>query len=326
MTSKGLISIIVPVYNVEQYLDQCVQSIVEQTYSNIEIILVDDGSTDNCPAMCNSWAEKDTRVKVIHKTNGGLSDARNAGLAVAKGEYVGFIDSDDYISKDMYELLLNSILDNNSDISICGIQLFWEDGTEPKMLSADGSYVLNKEEALLSVINESLIKQPVVYKLYKYNLIKDLLFPVGKYHEDVFWTYLAVARAENISIFDNPCYFYRQRNNSIMNSSYSLKRLDGLEAVYLRTSFIQKNIPALANAAKSSLWFSCIYTMQMVTKHCSKEDMRTAKSFVNNYLDMFPIRSVFKINITFKQRVWLLLARISFTLCYKLRNLLGIGF
>ena len=121
------ISVIVPVYKVEPYLDKCVSSIVNQTHKNLEIILVDDGSPDNCPAMCDAWAEKDSRIRVMHKTNGGLSDARNAGMAVATGELMAFVDSDDWIVPDMYEYLYQRLTEDNSDIAACGVQMVWED-------------------------------------------------------------------------------------------------------------------------------------------------------------------------------------------------------
>ena len=123
----ALISVIIPVYKVEEYLENCIQSVIKQTVSDLEIILVDDGSPDQCPEICDLWADKDSRIKVIHKENGGLSDARNAGMKVATGEYVSFIDSDDYISLDFYETLLETIVDNDSDIVECGVVKFYED-------------------------------------------------------------------------------------------------------------------------------------------------------------------------------------------------------
>ena len=171
-----LISVIVPVYKVEKYLDRCVESIVNQTYKNLEIILVDDGSPDNCGAMCDNWAEKDSRIKVIHKENGGLSDARNAGMNTATGDLMGFVDSDDYISPDMYQLLYENMLENNSDISACGVQIVFEDDRPANLLTKDSNIVLNTGEAMKAIIEESYLKQPVWYKLYKTELIKDIPF------------------------------------------------------------------------------------------------------------------------------------------------------
>ena len=142
------ISVIVPVYKVEAYLDKCISSIANQTYRNLEIILVDDGSPDNCPAMCDTWAEKDSRIRVIHKTNGGLSDARNAGMAIATGELMTFVDSDDWIAPDMCEHLYQRLAGDNSDIATCGVQMVWEDKTPSRTLTRESSCVLNQEEAM----------------------------------------------------------------------------------------------------------------------------------------------------------------------------------
>src|SRR5699024_3764138 len=121
------ISIIIPIYGVEKYIDRCVNSVVNQTYRNLEIILVDDGSPDNCPSICDEWAKKDRRIKVIHKKNGGLSDARNVGMNSATGELIGFIDSDDWVCEEMYQLLYENMKQNDSDISACGVKMVWED-------------------------------------------------------------------------------------------------------------------------------------------------------------------------------------------------------
>ena len=207
MNTYPLISIIVPIYKVEQYLGRCVESIVNQTYKNLEIILVDDGSPDNCPAMCDNWACKDARIKVVHKQNGGLSDARNAGMDIAKGEYIAFVDSDDYVRSDMYELLYNNMQENESDISACGVEMVREDETPIAMLTPLGSYVLNNEEAMIAIIEEDVLKQPVWYKLYKLKCVQNNYFPVGKYHEDIFWSYLAVAKAKYLYTVYLSCTF-----------------------------------------------------------------------------------------------------------------------
>ena len=271
-----LISVIVPVYKVEAYLDRCVQSIVDQTYRNLEIILVDDGSPDNCPAMCDIWAEKDDRIRVIHKENGGLSDARNAGMAVETGQYISFIDSDDYIAPEMYRLLVDRMAADSSDIAACGAEMVYEDGSVSRMLTRSGSCVLNREEAMEACVEESWLKQPVWYKLYKTELIRDVLFPVGKYHEDVFWTWQAVSRAQKVSVFDTPCYFYVQRSSSIMGEDYSLRRLNAIEAKQIRLEYIEKEYPMLAERCKVDLIFSCMYHGQLAQKALSKSERAEA--------------------------------------------------
>ena len=146
---SDLISVVVPVYKVEKYLDECVQSIVNQTHRNLEIILVDDGSPDRCPQLCDEWAEKDSRIRVIHQKNGGLSAARNAGLDVAKGDYIGFVDSDDYIAPDMYEQLLIPLLKENKKTSCCLISRVFDNGTVVAE-SRDSEYdeVMNVQKAV----------------------------------------------------------------------------------------------------------------------------------------------------------------------------------
>ena len=319
-----LISVIVPVYNVEKYLDHCVQSIVAQTYTSLEIILVDDGSPDRCPDMCDAWAAKDSRVKVIHKENGGLSDARNAGMAAATGELMGFVDSDDYIAPEMYRLLYENMVENRSDISACGVEMVWEDGTPSRNLTPSGGCVMNREEAMEAIINESLLKQPVWYKLYKTALIRDIPFPAGKCHEDVFWSYQAVGRASKVSVFDTPCYFYLQRRGSIMGSSYSLKRLDALEAKLLRSRYVEENLPSLISADKCDLLFSCIYAMQQTLLHLSGEAQAAAKEkILSIYKSGKPYRK--PATLPLKQRVWFYLARLSLPMACILRNLFRIG-
>ena len=271
-----LLTIVVPVYKVEAYLDRCVQSIADQTYRNLEIILVDDGSPDNCGSMCDAWAQKDERIKVIHKENGGLSDARNAGMAVASGEYIGFIDSDDYIAPEMFQLLYDQLCTDGSDIAACGVEMVFEDGTPSRPLTPSGCTVLNRKEAMEAILRESWLKQPVWYKLYRADLIRNIPFPVGKYHEDVFWSWQAVARAEKVSVFDTPCYFYVQRSGSIMGEGYSLRRLDAIEAKCQRLEFLKREYPELAAAGQIDLLFTCMYHGQLALKALPKKERNQA--------------------------------------------------
>ena len=321
-----LISIIVPVYKVEAYLDRCVQSIVDQTYRNLEIILVDDGSPDNCPAMCDAWAAKDSRIRVIHKENGGLSDARNAGMAMATGEFVGFVDSDDYIAPEMYQLLYDRIRRDGSDIAACGVEMVFEDGSPARPLTKTGSCVLSRKEAMEAVVSESWLKQPVWYKLYKTELVRDILFPVGKYHEDVFWTWQAVARAEKVSIFDTPCYFYVQRGGSIMAERYSLRRLDALEAKVKRLEYMEREFPDLADWSRTDLLFSCMYHGQLAVKDLSGEEKKQAMACIRAIVKDCPSPSRQAMSkLPAMHRCWLYLAKANLLMACQVRNLLGVG-
>ena len=323
MTVLPLISIIVPVYGVEEYLDRCVKSVVDQTYHNLEIILVDDGSPDNCPVMCDNWTEKDSRIKVIHKQNGGLSDARNVGMAGSTGEFIFFLDSDDTIAPQAIQLLFDSLMDTESEISVCGMEMVWDDGTPGRMLTRKGSCVLNREMAMEAIIRETWLKQPACGKLYKAELIREIPFPVGKCHEDVFWSYQAVGRARKVSVFDTPCYFYLQRGGSIMGSGYSPKRLDALEARTERMGYLEMEFPALVEEGKRELWFFCMYLLQMAMKNLDGEALMSTKNRVRKAIK--EVRPVSAGNISLKQRLWLNLSQVSFEGTCRLRNMLGIG-
>ena len=324
MKQLPLISVIVPIYKVEDYLDRCVSSIVNQTYPNLEIILVDDGSPDHCPAMCDTWAAKDARIKVIHKQNGGLSDARNAGMAAATGELLGFVDSDDWIAPDMYERLYQRLTEDHSDMAACGVEMVWEDGTGSQMLTRPGSCVLEREEAMRAIIEESWLKQPVWYKLYKTALVRDIPFPIGKCHEDVFWSFQAVGAANRVSVFDSPCYFYRQRSNSIMGVGYSLKRLDALEARVQRYQYMQAHFPGLVAIERTTFLFFCIYSMQMAQKYLSGDNYQTAKQRIKRTISKIKLLDEVG-NLSFKQRLWVALAQLSLGMTCRLRNVLHIG-
>ena len=259
------ISVIVPIYNVEDYLHRCVDSIINQTYTNLEIILVDDGSPDNCLKICDEYAKKDSRIKVVHKKNGGLSDARNAGLEIATGEYIGFVDSDDYISLYFYEKLMNVIKVSGSDIVECGVKKFTENNEINDVENSKLDFkIFNKFEAMQNLIMNKILSVTVWNKLYKKDVIDKLRFKVGKTNEDNFFTYLAFDNANKISKLDDELYYYLQRENSIMGESYKLNRLDEIEAKYERFKFIEKNYKNLTLLAKKDVMFGCLYAYQQL--------------------------------------------------------------
>lgn len=323
--NKPLISVIVPIYKVEDYLERCIQSIVNQTYRNLEIILVDDGSPDQCGTMCDSWREKDSRIKVIHKKNGGLSDARNAGMEVATGELMGFVDSDDWIEPYMYELLYQHMQQDNSDIAACGVEMVWEDGAPSRMLTASGSYILSRDEAMRALMEESLLKQPVWYKLYKTPLVQNIPFPVGKCHEDVFWSYQAVGTASRVSVFDKPCYHYMQRANSIMGDGYSMKRLDAIEGKCQRQQYLECHAPELVDLGLIDLHFSCFYNGQQALKHLPTLEVESTFSVLRNVLAVYPMTARARNQQKLTRKVWLYLENISLKLVCVFRNLIRIG-
>lgn len=325
MNGKGLISIIVPIYKVEKLLERCIKSIVCQTYPDLEIILVNDGSPDNCPDICNRWAEKDSRIKVIHKKNGGLSDARNAGLKLASGEFIGFIDSDDWIAPEMYERLLKAIIQDDSDIAACSIEMVWENDFQRSMLTQEINCVLNRQEAQLELLIESKLKDPVWYKLYKKSVIDGILFEKGKYHEDVFWSYQVIGNANYVSIIDYIGYYYWQRSESIMGEKYSLKRLDAVEGKCNRQEYFKEYFPELENKGLADLWFTCLYQGQVALKELSQKEILQVFQRLNEVLKKYPIlKKSFK-DIKKMHRIWILLEKISLLQTCKIRNLLKVG-
>ena len=318
---SSVISVIVPIYNVENYLDRCIESIVNQTYKDLEIILVDDGSPDNCPQMCDSWAEKDNRIKVVHKENGGLSDARNAGMLHVTGEIVSYIDSDDRIESNMFEKMLTQMEQDNSDIVSCGVKWVEENGKLLRNDTVEQNEILDTHSAMSELINDGKLKQHVWNKIYKTELIKAIPFEKGKYHEDVFWSYQIIGKAERVSVVADSYYYYVQRTNSIMGEGFSEKRLDALDANYLRCEYMKKNFPDLFDNALYVYIGSCHYQLQCAVRTNQPD------SVIQNILDRLDYRKSGHPTrgITAKQKLWYYLFTCFPHMTSKLRNSLNIG-
>lgn len=237
-----LITIIVPIYKVEDYLRRCVDSILNQSYKNLEIILVDDGSPDRCGEICDAYANVDKRIKVIHKKNGGLSDARNIGIEIAQGKYVSFIDSDDWISREYVEKLYKLLINNNADISVCN---FIKTLTETLQVEhvQEEIYKYSNVEALEQLYDKFSVQMVIACgKLYKRNLFDDIRFPVGRIHEDEFTTYRLIYKANQIVLTTEPLLYYWQREDSITGVGFSIKnKLHAIDAFLERAEFLKKN-------------------------------------------------------------------------------------
>jgi len=239
MSENPLVSVIVPIYKVENYLRECVNSIISQSYKNLEIILVDDGSPDKCPEICDEYALKDNRIKVIHKPNGGLSDARNAGIEIAKGEYLSFVDSDDVIHSQMIEVLMKPLIeDKGLKMSAC---------THTKNIESwNGKfgYVFQK----MSAFDYMQVGFYMVAwgKIYHKTLFNGIEYPKGRLHEDEFTTYKLIYYSGYVGYIDLPFYYYRQREDSIMGQTkVSVKRMtDVIVAFWERMAFFEnENAP-----------------------------------------------------------------------------------
>ena len=242
--TKELISIIVPVYNVEKYLKKCVDSIVNQTYKNLEIILVDDGATDNSGKICDELVELDNRIKVYHKKNGGLSDARNYGVERATGDYIGFVDSDDYIDAEMYERLYEAIKKENVDVAECNLKIVYPEKTD---LFTDQKYyqICNKQEYLEEYLKIEKIFGSACVRLTKADIARKLKFPVGKLYEDTYYAYDLIGIVDKYVIVDNPYYNYLMRENSITNAKFNPRIFDLIEIVEKFHINVYKNYPSL---------------------------------------------------------------------------------
>ena len=223
------LSIIVPIYKVEKYLDECIQSILGQTFTDFELILVDDGSPDACPQMCDAAAEQDSRVRVIHQKNGGLSAARNTGIEAARGNWLGFVDSDDFVAPDFYEKLYNAAVSANADCAMCSVQLTHVDGswmdTPPQWKVYGGGYT--GEDVLKTITWQNNAPYLVAWnKLYRREVFRTLRYPVGRINEDVFVFAELFDTIKKVACVEQPLYFYRQRKDSIMQSKCTLRNLD----------------------------------------------------------------------------------------------------
>ena len=243
---NDLISVILPIYKVEKYLKKCIESILTQTYKNLDIILVDDGSPDKCGEIIEEFQKKDKRIRTIHQNNGGLSAARNNGIKIANGKYIVCIDSDDWIEKDMIEVLYKNIVNTNSDISICE---FIEEDEYGKILS---NKKYNNEiiefssiEALRSLIKQDILTNHAWNKLYKKNLFDEIEYPKGQLMEDVSTTYKLFEKANKIVYQNTVLYHYIQRGTSILGN-ISEKRINDQELAFFdRNKYLMKKYPKL---------------------------------------------------------------------------------
>lgn len=269
----GLVSLIVPVYRVEAFLPDCIESLLKQTHQNIEVILVEDGSPDCCGKICDRYARQDVRVRVIHKQNGGLSDARNAGIEASTGQYLSFIDGDDWIHPDYVATLLKMARDRRAQITVCNfVKVF--PGQEPPSDPLDGEpdVEFSGLDAVRQYQGPLYVPMVVAWaKLYERALFHGIRFPVGRLHEDEFTTYRLFARADRVAYTPRPLLFYRQRPESIMGSRNTLRsRLDASDALLERGVFFKEaGVTDLANAA----FRDAFYALREAAAICRREGM-----------------------------------------------------
>ena len=279
------ISVIVPVYNVEAYVGECIDSILKQTYENLEIILVDDGSTDSSGRICDEYAKKDSRVKVYHKENGGLSDARNYGIEKSSGDFLSFIDGDDWIDKDMYSKMIETSIKDNSDIVVCGIT---KDYVGRSVDSHSIDECISGYDALKRMFYGKNLNHSACDKIYKKRVFDNVRFPKGEIYEDLRTTYKSVINANTVSTIKNCFYHYRMREGSISKGKFKESRFEVLPALksVMENEDIKRHtelIDILKNRElllKSNLiWNIALYT--------SDDDYNKYKSFLKeNYNEL----------------------------------------
>lgn len=309
---QELITVVLPIYNVEQYVAECIDSVINQTYQNIEIILVDDGSQDKSGKICDDYKEKDARIQVIHKENGGLSDARNIGIEKARGKYICFVDSDDIIKESYIENLYQLIRKYNVSMAICDFQRIAsikdiKEDTYPKK-----EIVYEKREILEKIYNKSTYVQTTVAwnKLYDITLFKKHKFPKGKLHEDEYTTYQLYYDIDKVVMTTEKLYYYRYVPQSIMHKAFSLKRLDGIQALEERMMFFKEKKEEHLYNLTLIQYESILMIHYMNCKLYLKEEKDIQNELWNKYKKMFKKVITLK-EISLKDKIKLTVARIS---------------
>ena len=245
------VTIIVPVYKVEKYIRKCLDSIVAQTYNNLEVILVDDGSPDRCGAICDEYADKYPMFSVIHQENQGQAAARNNAVRVARGEYIAYIDSDDFVTDDYVEYLVRIQQEHNADIAIAGFYYLYE-GSNPQLSTNDGkTIVMTPEEALTRMNYNRGFGATLWAKLYRKQLILDHPLPIGKLYEDLATIYKYIGDSEKIVYSSKKIYYWLQREGSTMRSAFDERQMAGIEAAAAQLEYTQRRFPTAVPAAKA---------------------------------------------------------------------------
>lgn len=315
--NNPLITIIVPIYKVERYLSTCIESILKQTYTNIEIILVDDGSPDKCGQICDEHATKDNRIQVIHKSNGGLSDARNAALDIAKGEYITFVDSDDYIAQDYVEYLWHILNKNNADISAMLDQHFIDGETPSTATKEDKVNIISPKDYLCKLFYQIDVTTGAQAKLYKKDLFNNIRFPKGLLYEDLLTVYKLVNNCSRIAISNHISYFYRERTGSIIGSPFNQLKYISTLAVIKQLSEDQRLYPKdIQKAIDNRIVGHLFHILLQIPANNLKE-----KQVIIQNINQRRSSVIFNPKARRKNRIACIISLISYSLLYKLKNI-----
>lgn len=283
-----MVSVIVPIYRVEKYLERCIQSIINQNYTDLEIILVDDGSPDLCPQMCDEYAKTDSRIKVIHKENGGLSDARNRGIQEAAGEYITFVDSDDYIHPEMISGLLRNLQKVNADISVCGYNIIYDDRVEVP-LKRGKMTLFSRKDAIREMMLNPKMGDFAWNKMFKRHVFDEICFPIGHTAEDIAVMYTLFQKCNQIVFDETPWYNYYQRDNSIVHGLNKSFFKDLAFFSYERYCLLKKIYPDMSeNDTATVIRLMNAYSYLYPDRECKRKLKKVIKNMSNearNLLD-----------------------------------------
>lgn len=276
---ETLVSIIIPIYNVEKYLRQCIESVIAQRYINIEIILVDDGSPDNCGKICDEYAEKDSRIKVIHKKNEGLSVARNVGIDIARGDYLMFVDSDDWVEPTFCERALETAILHSVDCVAFGVNVIYEGGSIIKFDPISPRFI-STEESIGRLVDGRSPHNGVWNKIYKSNLFKTIRFPRDMIFEDQAVMYLLLHQSNGVYVISDKTYNYRRRSDSLSGDIYSFQMIKcRFEVWHQRLNFLECHYPCYYNLQLLRL------AMHLARELCFLKDRETTKMRIEDFLD-----------------------------------------
>lgn len=308
------ISVIVPVYNSTKYLDKCVNSILDQSFRGIELILVNDGSTDESGSKCEAYSRLDNRCKVVHKNNEGIASARNAGLKVANGRYIGFVDADDFIHKDMYEILYRNIKEQSADLAICEFKSIYnyDDVDEKQEKVLEGSI---KNLTNIQALNQLYAKNAVTYiypwnKLYRRTLFDNLKYDHGKNYDDEFIAHKLLYSCQKIIYIDKQLYYYYQRQGSMVRSPFTIQKLDRVYALCERIEFFKNNnltdLHSLALKQYMDVFFWYYFYAKNNLQNIDGELKDLKQTFHLTYLNLLELNQ-----ISLKQKIMLSMFRLN---------------
>lgn len=289
MNDLPLISVIIPVYNVERYLNECLNSVLVQTFHNIEIILVNDGSTDKTEEICDEFAKKDNRVHVFHKGNTGVASSRNVGVDLASGDFIIFVDGDDVADNQLIEVLYDNLMKYNADISICGLKTF--DKKRPESVhKKQETIVMNNIEAIESMFYQRHFDTGPVAKLYKSSIVKKNRFPDGKIFEDLYTVYKFLNDAEKVVFTPEVYYYYRQNEISLMHKDFENSILDELLAIDEIEDFVNNEHPELETSFLSRKFSSYCQVFGWIPENNNNDELAKKKNHIWVFIKIYRIK------------------------------------